>query len=251
MPSRKKAQGQARKAEKEKQAREQARAQQRASCIHFTPPENATQDDLDAANSLLNEHIEILREYIVAVREGNKDPTTKKLALAHATFIKYFLFNDVRKQVFRDFVIARGTFVCVVEAGKKDLAKEISMPFAWPFVSLISMIEVLDKHQGSFDAHHVSEYMKQLSTPLLCPRETIRFFHRRNSCDCLHEIYYKLKDATNRTFLCANCKRAVDVKKTFHCKCEIAKYCSSKCALDQWPDHKDDCKSIRDEWYAV
>jgi chemotaxis response regulator CheB len=57
MPWRKKAQGQARKVEKERQQADQARAQQRASCKHFTMPENAIQDDLIAAESLLKEHV--------------------------------------------------------------------------------------------------------------------------------------------------------------------------------------------------
>jgi hypothetical protein len=57
MPSRKKAQGQARKAENERQAREQARAQQRE---HFTMPENATRNDLIAAQSLMIEYIDKL-----------------------------------------------------------------------------------------------------------------------------------------------------------------------------------------------
>jgi hypothetical protein len=225
MPSRKKAQGQARKAEKEKQQAEQARAQQRASCKHFVKPDNATQDDIDAAVSLLKEYV-----------NGSKDITNARAitTLAFQTYHKYFQYSDVRKRVFRELILSLGTAQCVEEANEKDLTKKHTMR-AWRFVILLADIEEMDKHQVSYDTH-------SMYTTICCPRETIRFFHRRNSCGCLHEVYYKLKDTTRRTFGCWNCKQLVDVKKALRCDCGIAKYCSNKCALEYWPKHKERCR---------
>jgi replicative DNA helicase len=92
MPSRKKAQGQARKAEKEKQAREQAREQaralQRASCKHSTILETATQDDLEAANSLLEDYVDRLKSIL---RGGIEVNIPTNLEEIHTTNI----FNTV------------------------------------------------------------------------------------------------------------------------------------------------------------
>jgi hypothetical protein len=231
MPSKKKAKGQARKAEKEKRA-EQARALQRASCKHFTMPKNATLDDFIAAYRLLHEYM-------------NKSLDDFD---AEETYGKYFEFDDARKQVFRNLAVAKGTSECVLAAEQKDLTKEKGM-VAWYYIDLLSMIECLEKCDGTIS--HVSvqctiEFTKQLNTTAFYPREIVRFFHRCNSCSCLHEIYYKLKDTTQRTIDCWNCNKVVDIKKAFHCKCEMANYCSEKCALDYWPEHKEDCRQARE-----
>jgi hypothetical protein len=236
MPSRKKAKGQARKAEKEKKQAEQAGAQRRASCKHFIMPENATQDDVIAAHSLLREYF----DKFDAIQDEDVNDVEAKTTIAFQTYFKYLQYSDVRKQVFQELILSLGTTECVKEANEKDLATYQFVMRAWPYVNLLSVIiQVLDKFQGPLDAHQVCEFNN-----VTCPCEMIRFFHRRNSCDCLHEIYYKLKDATTRTIACINCSKAVDVKKTFHCKCEIAQYCSKKCALEYWPNHKEDCNFL-------
>jgi hypothetical protein len=245
MPSRKKAKGQARKAEKERQQAKQARAQQRASCEHFTLRENATREDIDAAVSLFKEYIDKLNAILRSGREVNRSEATS--TLDHQTYNKYFQYNDVRKQVFRVLILAEGTTHCVKESNEKDLATHQLPMRAYHFIHLLATIEVGDKHQGSFDAQSQIEFMEQRNATLLCPRETIRFFHRRNSCDCLHEIYFKLKDTTSRTTSCWNCDKLVDIKKAFHCKCDMVKYCSKKCALDFWPEHKERCTNLPDQ----
>jgi hypothetical protein len=240
MPSRKKAQGQARKAEKEKKQAAQAAAQRRASCNHFARPENATQDDLIEAQSLLSEYIVKKLNLIVFNDFELLD------ALIDETYDKYFDFDDVRKQVFREAILAEGTAQCVKESNEIDLTKMQVRMRAWDFVQLLAYTEVWDKNQGTSDAHSRIELVKQLHATVRCPREVVRFFHRRNSCDCLHEVYYKLKDTTKRTTFCCNCPKAVDIKTAFHCKCELYKYCSKKCALGDWPRHKERCRHARE-----
>jgi hypothetical protein len=90
---------------------------------------------------------------------------------------------------------------CVKESNQTDRTKKQAMR-AWHIVPLLTMIEVGEKSQGPFDDQIRIEFAKQCNASMCCPRETICFFHRRNSCDCLHEVYYnyKLKDATQRTF---------------------------------------------------
>jgi hypothetical protein len=123
MPSRKKAQGQARKVEKERQAREQARARQRASCKHSTILENATQEDIDAAESLLRYHVQKWN----AIRDRGVDDFEAISKLVDETHLKYFEFDDATKQVFRELILSQGTTQCVKEANETDLTEKHAM----------------------------------------------------------------------------------------------------------------------------
>jgi hypothetical protein len=123
MPSRKKAKGRARKAEKEKQAHEQARVQQHASCKHSTILENASGDDKAAVFSLFREHVDKSNNLLQLADCSDQD----FMDLFDETYSKYSQFNDTRKQVFREIVVAYGTENCVMEANKKDLTKETTM----------------------------------------------------------------------------------------------------------------------------
>jgi hypothetical protein len=185
------------------------------------------------------------------LRGGRDDDDYFNLALQ--THNKYYQYSDVRKQVFRELILAYGTEACVEEANEKDLTKMQDTMRAYLFVNLLAYIEIREKNQGTFDTHSDIEFLKQFCATFHCPRETIRFFHRRNSCDCLHGIYYKLKDTTKRTFGCWNCHQLVDVKKALHCKCELVKYCSKQCVLENYSNHKDFCNIIREGvqkyWY--
>jgi hypothetical protein len=199
------------------------------------------QEDIIVAQSLLREYIDKFN----AIQDEEVTKLGAIMTLTFQTYNKYFQLNDVTKQVFRDLVLARGTKECIIEADENDLTKEQEPMGAANFFYLFATIEVRDKHQGSFGLHTWSEYMKQFHATMCCPRETVHYFHRRNSCNCLHEIYYNLKDATQRTTGCWYCFKTVDIKKVFHCKCDMKKYCTKKCALDDWPRHKDECIRMR------
>eukprot|EP00956_Cyclotella_meneghiniana_P025212 scaffold52187_cov35-Cyclotella_meneghiniana.AAC.1 len=101
-------------------------------------------------------------------------------------------------------------------------------------------IEVRDSHGGALSVSMASE-LQILANDTFSPRETIRFFHRRNSCDCLKELYYKLKENTARTSFCYNCFESVDIRKMSQCECKLVNYCSYDCAVAHYPKHKVYC----------
>lgn len=79
----------------------------------------------------------------------------------------------------------------------------------------------------------------------VCNRNMVRFFHRRNSCDCLKDIYYELKESTKPIALCMYCNAVTEIKTMCECsRCKSLRYCSSECALAHWPYHKEKCESI-------
>ena len=120
-----------------------------------------------------------------------------------------------------------------------DLIKE---PFiiinAYHTVFMIKTMEVRDSHNGAWDLT-IARDIQQQTVDASSPRETVRFFLRRNSCDCLKELYYKLKENTARTSSCDNCFKLVDILKMSQCsQCKIANYCSYDCAVAHYPEHK-------------
>ena len=107
--------------------------------------------------------------------------------------------------------MAYGTKTCLEDARKTDRV--------FTNVLMMRAIEVRDKYNGAMNDHVTCEVRKCLHDIVDCPRETLRFFHRRNSCNCLKEIYYKLKDSTKRTAecWCWSCSQNVDIRKVNRC----------------------------------
>jgi hypothetical protein len=240
MPSRKKAQGRARKTEKAKQASEKLRA----SCRHIALSEYLAQDESRDKYStcsyrLFYEYQSLLsswkRVHNGMIQQSELFQTTE------AIYDKYHLFNDAEKQRFQELIIQHGTKACV-EANILNSTK-LEIPATIPLVALLQMIEIRDKHFGAINPNITLAISNLLRDTVHCPRETVKFFHRRNCCDCLQEIYYKLKETTERTSICTNCQRSMHIREMCRCECKTRGYCSRDCALEDWPEHKEACKS--------
>eukprot|EP00956_Cyclotella_meneghiniana_P028286 scaffold65279_cov48-Cyclotella_meneghiniana.AAC.2 len=249
MPSRKKKQGRARKA-KQAETRSSNPNNAASHCDHFECSRNSnwSQDDYAAAIKLSIEFSSKFNALVV----GSSSSDLVRMAKDHARMVylvdevyqKYFQLSDGGKEIFRNYILAYGTEVLVDKAKVIDLTKE---PFiiinAYHTVFMIKTMEVRDSHNGAWDLT-IARDIQQQTADASSPRETVRFFHRRNSCDCLKELYYKLKENTTRTLPCWNCNQWVDIKTTSQCHCSVANYCSYDCAAAHYPKHKNDCK----EW---
>lgn len=107
--------------------------------------------------------------------------------------------------------------------------------------------EVFDKYDGVLDNNEYSwlDIHNLLEDIIVCPREIVRFFYTRNSCDCLKSLYSKLKETTNRTAYCHNCNAIKEFRYIKECaRCKTAQYCSRECQLAHWKKHKDVCKRL-------
>ena len=134
-------------------------------------------------------------------------------------------------------MLARGTKACVTVNFSEQLGHVV------PELRIIQTIETRDRHNGAQNIDIDLEILSALNDMYVCPRQIVKFFHRRNSCDCLQEMYYKLKETTTKTSFCNNCSKVVETKQLSRCEyCKSAQYCSYECALDSWPRHKVVCE---------
>ena len=74
-------------------------------------------------------------------------------------------------------------------------------------------------------------------------RETVSFFAKRLGCPCLKEMYNVVK-GDKKTAMCIRCSQTKERKTLMLCSgCKIAQYCCAKCQKDDWPRHKNDCRT--------
>ena len=133
----------------------------------------------------------------------------------------------------------------IYKSEQTDLLKESTVGGIFHHVLMMKTIEVRDGYDGDLNIKIIGEIHKHFNDTRCSPRETVRLFHRQNSCDCLKELYYKLKENTKRVSPCWNCCKRFDIREISECQCKVAQYCSYDCAVAHWQEHKQNCKEIR------
>ena len=240
MPSRKKAQGKARK--EKKQAAKQSNTPHIDSgaraCRHDSQQRRDwSRNDVDTAKKLADEYLS---------KYGSGRSSRDLYQLTNEVYGEYRQLNDDEKELFKEMMVMNGTAAVIAEANRTDLSTVSTVPDAVPFINVILTIEVRDRYDGALDLNIEKEIYNSMSDIVPCPRETVRLFHRRNSCDCLKDLYYKLKETTKRKSFCWRCMLVFDIREMCRCRhCEVAQYCSYGCAVAHWPRHKNECKVWR------
>ena len=241
MPSRKKAQGKARKEKQRSNSDSQA-------CTHYDRQhmKDWSWDDVDAAGNLANKYLSKCDGISLSAVKDSKQALKNLDRFNYEVYNEYCQFNDSLKKLFKEMMVTNGTSACIAAAKQTDLSKVPIVRGTLFYISVITMIEVRDRYDEVMNVHVAGEVRKCLDDIADCPRETVKFFHRRNSCGCLKELYYKLKESTQRTAACWNCMNIVEIRKLSRClHCKVAQYCSYDCAVAHWQEHKEECKQWR------
>ena len=270
MPSRKKNQGRARKAKQAAAAhsnstnaiaacrKEQARKQQLIAVALSNPINGVSCNHLGQS---LNDWspgdrfavADLYEEFLIHIQNTDQYEDEKTLTMAaNRIYDKYHQFNASTKDLFQRTLLQGGTQACLVASANDntDLTKIHHIEGTFDFVEMIRLVEVRDKYNGDWDIHIALEMSFPMHDLVGCPRATVKFFHRRNHCDCLQEMYYMLKESSKRTSICRNCDKDVDIRRMSRCHvCKMVQYCSYECAVAHWPQHKEDCKMLREHGY--
>lgn len=210
---------------------------------HFCYPEDASPKDVAICHILLSsfEHaLSALLNSMDPVNEYEYHQKLSVLVLSESGKNGYDKLSRKGKSLFKWMNISLGTEAILLapECIEHNLGV---MPFAF----MIKALELWDEpgdmsFDDSLDAMWLA--MRDL---MHCSRLTVRFFHRRNTCHCLQQTYYTLKETSNRTTHCCNCLMVKDIHDIKICDCDMAQYCSRACQLAQWDEHKDFCKAWR------
>ena len=244
MPSRKKAQGQARKAKQAATAASVARGSGNPTNANLVQCNHLGEHIYDFSRddwSVADARNIVFDGYTSKVNVIEDDTLSKEIIELANDFYdnNYRRFSDIRKDLFRQIILAMGTECCLLSFAEDE--QKYRRFFSYLF--LMHIIEVRDRYNGAWGDNIFTEIVRYSND--FCPRVAVGFFHRQNSCDCLQEMYYKLKETYERTSWCWNCSKAVDIKLFKECTvCKLANYCSYECAVADWPKHKRICRVI-------
>ena len=81
-------------------------------------------------------------------------------------------------------------------------------------------------------------------------RDVLKFYRKRTSCKCLKKMHLEARKTTPKMGLCWHCKdegerAALSVCSQCMVRCMVRQYCSRKCQIADWPEHKIQCDMWR------
>ena len=73
-------------------------------------------------------------------------------------------------------------------------------------------------------------------------REALKFFRKRTNCKCLKAIHLEARKTLPKLGACMGCEVAKERSLLMVCsRCRVAQYCSRKCQVAAWDEHKCEC----------
>ena len=260
MPSKKKAKARARKTAKANQAvdlESNIRSPNQFTCYHNInriPPTSIEErskfrQDYNACGVFLIKYKFFFvqnREIILSIELNNQgDHSYVRLVSNFFSYMslkndQYFFGDGSREKLLREICLPEGTSRTLKLIGDDAaLREEVFSGFG-----ILPLVYLEMQHRAFNDTDEMeAEFQRVMADIMHCPRQIVRFFHRRNSCDCLKKIYYELKDTTKRTAACFECGEVKDIRTLYRCSgCNVAQFCSNECAASHWPKHKKDCR---------
>ena len=119
-------------------------------------------------------------------------------------------------------------------------------------LSWANIIVVLENYDSGSNDIHTAHYCKEvqtkqrhLSLDLQNIRDALKFYRKRTSCKCLKEMHLEVRKLVLKSGMCWNCDKELERYLLMVCsRCMVRQYCSRKCQVANWPDHKDTCDTI-------
>ena len=76
-------------------------------------------------------------------------------------------------------------------------------------------------------------------------RDLLKFYRKRTSCKCLKKMHLEARTSTPKMGKCMNCSEQKERVALSVCsECMVTQYCSRKCQVADWPEHKRECNIV-------
>ena len=115
-------------------------------------------------------------------------------------------------------------------------------------VQIVSLLERLEGRAVDEDLILFADhdwFVKHQDLLLGCRRSLVKFHRRRAPCSCLDGMYAQLKPQPT-IGVCCGCGQRAEWRTPSDCsQCKCAQYCSKTCQEADWPHHKEWCKRVR------
>lgn len=233
MPSKKK-RGKVRRDEKAvERALDQLRDPAHGRCPHCILPENSLALDFKVCLNLIAEADSMYDEHIE--NAGSKICVMGLLQILEQLCRKYHdtvFLNAKRRDLCQSMLLSRGTkFAFIFEQNLSDDV-EINGCTLCLCILYASLHKILHNHTSNDGIGSSLEIQVFALEAMQCPIEAVRFFHKHNSCECLKDLYHKVKGAIKRTARCMNCGERKDFREITKCsECNSIQYCSRGCQV--------------------
>ena len=249
MPSNKKIRARAKKAER------RASTACTTACTHYILPDRSEMNAYLLANDAVNDLVKNYKE----IAEKEMDEGIMSTVGIYAAIIniknKYYASlsnNEVMTQALLQLLLAKGTKSAAwIEADPSRSSSQIVYKGSCTLLAgAFLFFKNMDKNEKLEESVGSTASATELATLVLdlceSPREIVRFFHKRNCCDCLGKLYEEMKKTTPRSARCQQCREVKDFKQIFNCsKCMAVQYCSRDCQVSHWAHHKENCKKLK------
>ena len=96
---------------------------------------------------------------------------------------------------------------------------------------------------GRLDDQDPKVYLRNADILHGCKRSLIKYFVNQIPCNCLDELYSKVKSTMPKIGSCKGCRKEIARSELYICTgCERTTYCSKACQVSHVPEHKEYCR---------
>ena len=152
---------------------------------------------------------------------------------------------DVMKNIGTNMLLrVRSTHNCPTARESDDIVSVPNLEAAVSWARMIITFEHYESGSNDIDAALDNKEVRSKCRDF-DSRSLFKFFRKRTSCSCLKELHLEVRKSVPKSGLCWSCDKELERHLLMVCsRCMVTQYCSRKCQVADWPDHKEDCNRI-------
>jgi len=241
--SRKKIKGQARKAKARAEEAAAANPEQRS--IYFTAPKqsicNHGQGKQRPPDVVIEFTNMFVQSFSISLQCTHKDIVLLVVDALSTTYNNFpeALNNKSYRQFVKKNIICNGANYLLGERGF-DIQR-MSVACAATLMLIDSFDPSSPVSAGTFDERDAKKFVTNGDVLNGCKRSLVKYFVNCTPCNCLDELYSKVRSTTPKMSKCVGCGQQKQRSSMFICTgCKRIQYCSKECQIAHVPIHKEE-----------